>query len=182
LPDDFYSTYNYTQTGNNLTHPWTLGFLSKFAWSLAGVDLVGMDVRLNLGRTKFQPDIVAYEDDDGHALYIDYESPNSSDARVSWKDIEAYVRWRDSYPGAAPYILITTLPNKSAPEWELRYTGEEQWNERFKGMRKQLAENPFRFYYSIYKEECRDLDLTGLSLLNINGKSVELIDLKTLAF
>lgn len=81
LPEDFFSTFRYTTTGNNLTHPVTLGAIVHVARRLPGVVHLGIDVRFNLGDgTKFQPDVVGFDEELGPCLIVDYESPNSSDA------------------------------------------------------------------------------------------------------
>src|SRR5208337_5655914 len=99
-PDDFYDSFNYTSTGKNLTHPITLGFLTKFVWSLESIVHVGVDIHLNEGGgIKIQPDLVGYGDllakgkDPRYLLFIDYESPNSSDGRVIYKDVEPFLLW-----------------------------------------------------------------------------------------
>src|SRR5260370_38825613 len=86
LPSDFYDSMNYTRTGNNLTHPITWGHLARFVWQeVKGVDHVGIDVHQNAGHgKKFQPDVVAFKGDLTKPiplLFIDCESPNSSDWR-----------------------------------------------------------------------------------------------------
>ena len=110
FPDGFYDSFEYTKTGKNLTHPWTIGLLSKILWNLGGVTEVGIDVRINRpDGAKFQPDLVAYRKGDP-VLLVDYESPNSSDARVPGKDVEPYLTWVAGEEGRAEYLIITTLP------------------------------------------------------------------------
>jgi len=113
FPDGFYDSMDYTCTGNNLTHPITWGLLTNFVLKeIKGVVHIGIDLHLNTGTgEKFQPDVVAY----GGAitnltplLFIDYESPNSSDGRLISKDIGPYLSWSERTKADVPYIVITT--------------------------------------------------------------------------
>lgn len=95
LPDNFYDTFDFTVTGNNFTHPVTLSILHTLLVSLNSSYKMGIDVRLNLGNNnKFQPDFVVFGADIKNAeikLYLDYEGPNSSDARITEKDVPKYL-------------------------------------------------------------------------------------------
>src|SRR5579871_5508573 len=85
LPDNFYNTFDYTITGKNYTHPITWGILTKIMLSIDGVKHVAIDFHLNIKRTKFQPDLAAISEIEPKLkfkLFLDYESPNSSDSRI----------------------------------------------------------------------------------------------------
>lgn len=87
LPDEFYRTLAYTRTGQNLTHPVTVGLLATIVAELPGVAVPTIDHRLNgCNGTKFQPDILAVSKELKPILAIDYESLDSSDARVPQKN------------------------------------------------------------------------------------------------
>jgi hypothetical protein len=92
-----------------------LGILTKILWTIKEVKHVAVDLRLNdKGGNKFQPDLVALADLDEPLqplLFIDYESPNSSDIRIPHKDVAAYRAWSEKEGCRAPYIIIT-LPVK----------------------------------------------------------------------
>ena len=170
LPTGFLDSFEYTRTGRNLTHPIVWGLLARILWEMPNVAFVGVDVRLNLGGgVKFQPDLVAYGPDWGHLFFVDYESPNSSDARVPIKDVDAYLAWGQDSGGKPPYLVVTTLPNQSSPAWELRWTSGGFYNRRFRGRRADVRESPFNFWYSLYEEEFRTRDMTGVCLVNIDG-------------
>jgi hypothetical protein len=172
FPEGFYDSLKYTTTGNNLTHPWTLGLLSKILWRLDGITEVGVDVRINrLDGAKFQPDLVAYRERDP-VLLVDYESPNSSDARVPEKDVEPYLKWVAGTASPAEYIIITTLPAHACPGWEVRYTSKGQCNYGFGGRRDDIRKNPFEFWYSEYKRTLLGKPLGALSFVNIDGRRV----------
>src|SRR5262245_44783777 len=100
LPEGFYDTFEYTKTGTNYVHPITWGILSRALSDINGVKYVAIDFRLNLrsdeGRFKFQPDLVALSkvvsskrEPLEYKLFLDYESPNSSDMRIPKKDVAA---------------------------------------------------------------------------------------------
>ena len=168
FPEGFYDSFEYTKTGNNLTHPWTIGLLSRILWSLDGITEVGVDVRINRrDGAKFQPDLVAYRERKP-VLLVDYESPNSSDARVSEKDVEPYLKWVTGEEGPAEYIIITTLPDRHCPRWEIRYTAEGQCNYEFRHDRDEIRRNPFGFWYSYYRRTLRGGQLGALSFVNID--------------
>jgi hypothetical protein len=172
FPEGFYDSFKYTTTGNNLTHPWTIGLLSKILWNLGGITEVGIDVRINRpGGAKVQPDVVAYRKGDP-VLLVDYESPNSSDARVPEKDVTAYLKWVTGEQGRAEYVIITTLPAHACPEWEVRYTSEGQCNFGFGGRRDDIRKNPFEFWYSHYRDTLRHTPLGALGFVNIDGRRV----------
>jgi len=125
VPDGFYDTFQYTTTGNNLTHPRTLGYIVKVVLELDNAANLDIDLRINVDGKKFQPDILVRDQMNKPILIVDYESPNSSDARIIPKDIIPYIKWKTPNP----YIIITTLPKKSSPQWKLLYSNKGGCNE-----------------------------------------------------
>lgn len=185
FPREFYGSFKYTKTGRNLTHPITLGLLSKILWQDTSIVQIGIDFRLNLNGTKFQPDVVVLDYRDSTfepSLFIDYESPNSSDARIKKKDVDAYIEWIKHKKSDTPYFIITTLPNRANNEWELRYTSPGGCNQEFGGHLKSeclsiLHKNPFRFWYSYYSRDLKDTNLPDIHFVNIDYKSVRVVNL-----
>ena len=177
LPEGFYDTFEYTRTGQNLTHPVTVGLLAAVVAELAGVAIATIDHRLNnRNGTAFQPDILAVSRELNPVLAIDYESPNSSDARVPRKDWAPYACWRAT--GATfPYYVITTLPDAACPTWELRYASPRGCNHGFAPFRAEIRRNPFAFWYAYYGRESAKHDLTGITMLNISWKNVTIVPL-----
>ena len=170
VPVGFFDSFEYTSTGTNLTHPLTLGVLTKILWQTSGVSGVGIDVRLNLGeRVKLQPDLVAYDDKRKAMVMIDYESPNSSDARVPWKDIDAYCAWNTACKEDVPYVVITSLPDRPVDTWELRYTAPGKWNFDFKGQAKEVRLNPFQFWFRHYRELFAVRCMDHIAVVNLDG-------------
>lgn len=168
MPDGFYDSFKYTSSGRNLTHPLTIGLLARHLSQHRGVAHVGVDVRLG----KFSPDIVAYDDDMRPLVFIDYESPNSSDLRVIEKDIDKYLAWIDSAENNVPYVVITTLPNSRPSKWQLRWFSDDGYNKTMRSRRDEIRENPFQFWYGVYRKELRRKNLNGITFLNISGRKV----------
>jgi len=177
LPESFYDTFDYTKTGCNLTHPVTLGIISVILRGMLHVEHVAVDWRVNLGnRVKIQPDLTAMDASLNPILFIDYESPNSSDFRVIKKDIMPYLNWQEKTNQLTPYIIITTLPNKLTPKWKLLWTSakSKQYNQAVKGFRDEVRKNPFEFWYRQYRTLVteKSLNLKRVFMLNIEGKRV----------
>jgi hypothetical protein len=172
FPHDFYDSFEHTRTGNNLTHPWTWGLLSKILWDLKGITRVGIDVRFNARNgIKFQPDLVAYAKGKP-VLFVDYESPNSSDARVLKKDAKPYLAWVKRRNTGAEYIIITTLPARRCPQWKVRSGSKGSPNYKFRSKRHEIRSNPFEFWYGYYRDKLRGKRLGALSFVNIDGQKV----------
>ena|SRR5437016_3596967 len=173
LPESFFDSFEYTSTGSNLTHPVVLGSLSRFAWGIEGVSVVGIDVHLNRDGIKFQPDIVGYNAALQPLIFLDYESPNSSDARVLPKDVDGFCAWSKHAPGV-PYLIITTLPDKPASGWELRWTAKGNYNYGYGGKesRDKLRENPYRFWYDHYVPGFGKRCMNNIAVINISGRRV----------
>jgi len=177
FPEGFYDTFKYTVTGNNETHPRTIGLLCRILWDIKSVSAVYVDSRFNDKGKKFQPDIAAFDKNGKPIIFLDYESPNSSDARVLEKDIDSYKSWVTAKKSQVPYIIITTLPDKDMPEWEVRYTSQNGCNYLYRGKRREIRENPFRFWYSHYRNHLKNINTSNIFFANINGKSVDLIEM-----
>jgi hypothetical protein len=181
LPDEFCATFEYTTTGNNLTHPIVLGELVAIVRRLPGVAHVGVDVHLNMPekRIKFQPDVVAYADSALRkiALVVDYESPNSCDLRIIEKDIRAYRKWRLPTENNAPYIIVTTLPDAACKDWEVRWTVYEGYAKEVRDKKREVLANPFQFWVRQWRERTKPEELNGISILNIDRKQVLPVEL-----
>jgi len=174
VPDGFYDSFAYTRTGQNLTHPLTLGMLVRVVGELRGVAHVAVDLRINdLKGIKFQPDLVGLDARWQPVVVVDYESPNSSDARIPKKDVGKYL----AVKMRAPYVVVTTLPDRPAPDWELRYASPGHANDRFAGRLGAVRRNPCRFWYGHYRRTMRGWDLSGVHFVNINGRVAKSVTL-----
>lgn len=170
VPMGFYDTFGFTQTGNDLTHSVTLGYLSRVLWRNPEVIKVGIDVHLQGKDYKMRPDLIAYDNMDRPLILLDYESPNSSDARIPAKDVKAF----EATKLVCPYVIITTLPGAYAPDWELRYTAKDYYNENHKGKLEEIRKNPKEYWYAEYKREIPKFP-PNIHFLNINAKKIESI-------
>jgi len=170
MPPGFHDSFAFTQTGRNLTHPVTWGLLARVLWEMPRISRVAIDCRLNLGGgTKFQPDLAGLAGLDARdemVLFVDYESPNSSDARVPVKDVDTYLAWSRACGSKAPYIVVTTLPNCRVDGWELRYaTSTDHWNVAFRGRRDEVRRNPCSFWYAFYHAEFAKREMRNVALI-----------------
>ena len=138
---NFFNSFAFTTTGQNFCHPRMHGLIVKVAWGLPDVAALDIDVRLNRGnKLKFQPDTVALDCSQRPLLIADFESPNSSDARIPEKDVKTFLAWARATECRAPYFIITSLPSMATP-WELRWTAKDKWNGRNLRGRKPLILN-----------------------------------------
>jgi hypothetical protein len=174
FPEGFYDTFKFTSTGNNLTHPRTIGLLCKILWDIKTISEVYVDMRFNDGGVKFQPDLTGFDSCGNPIIFIDYESPNSSDARVLEKDIDSYKSWITAKNSQVPYIIITTLPDKDTPGWEVRYTGKNGCNYTYRDKKSEILKNPYSFWYSHYRDYMKKIDTHNIFFANVNGKDVNL--------
>jgi hypothetical protein len=179
LPNRFFDSFDYTSTGRNFTHPLTWGLLTRILWQIEGVGFVAIDFRLNKGQTKFQPDLTALSSIDPFKplLFVDYESPNSCDTRIPYKDVSAYIEWSHAYGARVPYVIITTLPNAPASDWQLRYASKGTDNARYKSRKDEIVNNPFKFWYADYKAALKGQGLDKVYFINIDGRQVEVVKL-----
>ncbi|MBM4031597.1 MAG: hypothetical protein FJ291_07410 [Planctomycetes bacterium] len=188
LPDGFYNSFEFTQTGQNLTHPRTVGLIVKACWALPEVAAVDVDVRFNLGRgCKFQPDAAARTSDGEVILVIDYESPNSSDARIPVKDVGQFIGWarREFHKRGAqppPYLIITTLPDQPDPgAWWAMWTAEGQYNEGRRKDSDKIRIHPRDYWYDFYRKEVGQLleqePWATIHFLNLDGSKLEQVSL-----
>lgn len=197
----FYDSFEFTRTGSNYSHARTIGLLVRACYSLSGIVAVDVDVHLNMGKgIKFQPDMVALDREQRHVLIVDFESPNSSDARIPRKDVEPYVKWIDFIKSEVPYLIITSLPGRVNPlrpsrqrrgvvlprpkeKWELRYTSPGGCNYEHREFADQIRSSPFTYWYRVYREELEKLSKQYLRLrelplyfANLDGLELHLID------
>ncbi len=178
LPDGFHNSFNYMTASNNRVHPITWGILSKILYGIDGTKYVAIDMRLNQTsndqRFKFQPDLTALAEIEPlvPTLFLDYESPNSSDMRIPKKDVVAYQEWSKASGLRVPFVIVTTLPNRPSGKWKLRYTTTTNLN--FVGMQSKIYENPFQFWYGEYRKTLSHMgsDLDMIYFINIDGKTV----------
>lgn len=148
----YYNSFEFTTTGNNLCHARTLGIMVAASWKLPGACAVDIDLRLNTRNgVKFQPDLRAVDRAGEALLFADFESPNSSDARVPVKDVQAFMKWCAATKCRSPYVIFTSLP-RIATSWGLRWTSNGQWNADHAKNRDQIQARPFDYWYRYYRK------------------------------
>jgi hypothetical protein len=116
------------------------------------------DSEKELGKNpKWRPDVRLLGSQEQILGVIEYESLNSSDERVIVKDAYKYEGWTETLECPVPLLIITTLPNYSAPNYWLRWTGcnrREIWSDYNVEHRSKIAkirENPFLYWYAHYR-------------------------------
>jgi hypothetical protein len=182
LPANFCSGFEYTRTGRNFTHPIIVAELAQIVRNETDVIHVGVDAKLNWPgdeygsrageKCKLQPDVVGFDVNFQPQLFVDYESPNSSDERIIEKDIKACLRWRKATNQTVPYVLITTLPSAESLDWEVRYTSDVGYGAAAKGQAKTVRESPLRFWTNVWKVNPAMRNLNNIAILNIDCRSV----------
>lgn len=151
----------------------------RAAWDLTGDGgIVEIDPRLNdRARLKFQPDLLVRASDERVRLAVDVESPNSSDARLLPKDVDAYVDWvrgeRRRGGEAFPYLVITMLPDQRRDPgsiWELRWSSG--YNQAQKGRLAEICANPYRVWYGLLARDRGLIERHPLFFANFNGRTM----------
>ena len=188
VPPEFYGTFDYNESPKNFVHPWTWARIIESFSKIDNVTAV-----LNDQKRYFRPDVVVYNKDfdfSSPLLYIDYESPSSSDARIPSKDVDKYIAHieKNINLNKVPYIIITTLPKKESPKWKLKWAGKDGYNNHLystdKNLRaenqKKIQKNPFDYWFSFYRNKLKDCGdkLENIRFLNINGKQISFEDIR----
>jgi len=179
----FFDSFDYTTTGRNLCHPRVLGLVVKTAWTLPGVAAVDIDVKLNLGgKVKFQPDVVAVDCEGKPLIIADFESPNSSDARIPEKDVKPYLAWAEKSAHRVPYFIITALP-RVPRSWELRWTAAGKWNDGHWEHRAHILKSPFEYWYGWYRKTVTPmLEAKGELGKTVNFLNIAEMDVQEIQF
>lgn len=184
LPDGFYDTFDWVDKPKGFCHGTTLGLIGEAFKKMKQVKYVGYDVRLYSNGHRINPDVVGFDSNCNVVIISDFESPNSSDARVVTKDIKAYDGWQRSMLASdnkrnktiIPYFIITSLPNFESSTWKLKwvgkYDGKEQYNRKHRGMREHIIKNPLAYWKKAWRAEWKGGLPFAATILNISGKEV----------
>jgi len=178
VSDEYWSTFKYTSTGNNHCHALTWGLISRALSKIKETKELYIDIHLKAGKVTLRPDVYAVSNN-GSRLAIDFESPNSSDARVVEKDIVQFLSFLAEGGEIDKYIVVTSLPEKNS-NWELRYTSAGGYNEGHSVHKKKIRKNPKKYWFNFYKKALAAHKVSKLSLkriifLNMNGKKLEYV-------
>jgi hypothetical protein len=115
-------------------------------------------------KSRFSPDVSVWKDNNLKAIVgvVDYESTNSSDGRVIYRDFENYrhsVQDR-SFNSLKFWVIITTLPStkvcKSADwfSWDLRRKDRSKTEYNIsKTEYLKILENPFEYWFPKFSDE-----------------------------
>jgi hypothetical protein len=157
FPRELYATWDYVEGENRVCHQRTTALLAHAAWTLPSTPVVEQEDCFVAGRddygkqVKWHPDLVlrSGEDTVGKVLlFVDFESPNSSDFRVIDRDVKLwYVNWCQHNEVLEPpeYLIVTSLPDAQSPRWWCRYAKSDGYEAE------KARENPFLYWYGKYR-------------------------------
>jgi len=128
FPSELFTDYRYVFGPDRRCHTQTIDLVFEAAKSLPGVCSVDGNRALVRDKPRWKPDAVLWNKRQELLCIIEYESINSSDARILEKDFAGYERWRTTCELSAPLLIITTLPVGPAPHYRLLYTRNDQYN------------------------------------------------------
>jgi len=178
MPSALFDTFRFTRTGNNYAHPRVWGTAVKAAWDIVPTGgFVEVDTRLNDNRGhKFQPDLLLRDAKGTVLLAVDIESPNSSDARLLPKDVDAYVEW-SRHNDDFPYLVVTMLPRRarSRDEWEFRWPKGYNWEHRDRAA--EVCKDPFAYWYGLLVHDLPVIEKFKVYFANFDG-----LDLKQVSW
>ena len=174
--------YSFTSKENPFTkrsHSLMISLITKCLWDALGKSseskyIVEIEPRFSYtyfeeGNEKFSPDIVVYEANKNEnieslkpILFIDYESPNSSDARVNYKDIDQFMYFSE-YLEAKDirnfgYLILTSHRDYESEVddllrvWRYGYNSEIRNKKGFKNSTKNDA---WKFWKEEYKKHLK---------------------------
>ena len=157
---------------HNVLHSRMLGVLSRVGHELGYVVDVERGLKPRESR-KFNPDLLFWKNHE-IAILFEYESTNSSDYRVIYKDLANYKRsvkqkLTDGIELPDYWIIITTLPNRPVSSWSRWRVDKSDYS--------RLKRNPRSFYMEKNLREFSKLDdayftKSQLLLLNLNEEGI----------
>jgi len=185
LSPDFFGSWNHCSGSRKsvLCHSIGVGLLAAAIAEVAGVQQVGIDVRLRRAGNNWQPDVIGFRRGRRGELvpvvYADFESPNSSDARVPEKDLRAYRKWVQGGGRAAPYVIVVCLPKAPYGPWPLAYTTGRGYNVKHRGRGKRVRSAPLAYWRKVWHSEVarRKIDLAKIGILNVGDGEVGRVNL-----
>lgn len=186
FPRELYATWDYVRGDKRVCHQRTMALLAHAAWMLPSNPIVELEDCFDVGydqlkqkTIKWHPDMLLRSSEEligDILLFVDFESPNSSDFRVIDRDIELwYMNWSNKYHGLKDmpeYLIITSLPNEEAPQWDCRYSRADGYNPE------KAKKNPFLYWYSIYRSKFKpEWNKYPIRFANFNGDELKAVDL-----
>lgn len=188
LPLEFLGSWEHCSSGRKsvLAHSLGLGMLSASVADITGVEQVLIDVRLKKDAdgalVTWQPDLIGcgkvHPPIISPVIYVDFESPNSSDRRIWDKDIGGYRRWLAAEGEEAPYVIVVCLPVRPHGYWPLRYTHANGYNVMHGGQSSKLKQQgPLAFWTESWRDKRTPSDFSSVTILNIGNGKVEEINI-----
>lgn len=166
--------YSFSNSQNPFTkrsHSLMTSLIVKVLWKILddGKYLVEIEPRIHYRyeeeKAYFNPDVAVYEisnseknniEDTKPVLFIDYESPNSSDARVGRKDIDPYIYFceeiSNSHEGPS-YLILTSHRDGPIEKDDLSRVLSYGYNQDYKDKAKdKVLENALDFWAKVYQD------------------------------
>lgn len=132
ITNEWFERYSISSPKSRL-HSRILGIIARMNLEEGWVIDIERALNAEKGARQFKPDAICWATNDKMACVIEFESINSSDTRIEWKDIQNYINYV-SYPSKEEnlpivWVIITTL--KSGPvevgdwySWDWAQEGE----------------------------------------------------------
>lgn len=172
-----FTDYRYVFGPSRCCHTRTIKLIHQVAGGLKGVSAVTGNKALLRGRAqRWHPDAVLWDDRDRPLCVVEYESINSSDSRIVFKDCGGYERWLASRADESPVplLIVTTHPKGPTAHYQLLYARKEYYNDGHQGQEEMAKRDPFKYWYGWYREQLRHkLDGLPVTFANLNGNQLE---------
>ena len=142
LPTEWFSS----NSGNreSVLHARVLAILAKSGCDLKYVVEIEPGFKPACGR-QFRPDLQLWRSDH-QSFLIEYESTNSSDSRILWKDLPHFEQSRNNEPFPDFWLIIYTLPNEPVTKWKI-------YDYRTNDPRVvEMKANPHKYYKKIFED------------------------------
>lgn len=180
-PAELFTEYRYVLGEDKCCHQKVVSLIKQAAAQIPGV--LADQQEKELGKApRWRPDVILRESNSGDVTAIvEYESLNSSDARVLEKDVAGYEAWIGLQRQTIPLLIVTTLPHFHASEYRLLYTNRKtsQYNADHAINDSEVRKNPFRYWYAYYRlwlEPHLNTESLPVSLANFSGNQLTLFD------
>lgn len=177
FPPELFRDYQYVFGPNRCCHSRTVALIHEVAATIRGVASVTGNTALFRGKPRWQPDAVLWDGQDQPLCVVEYESLNSSDARIVYKDFSGYEQWVKTCEWALPLVIITTLPKGESPWYRLLWTQDNLYNAGHKGQLQKARRDPYQYWYRFYRGLLkRKVQRLPVSFANFDGNDLQVVE------
>ncbi len=170
---ELYTDYKYINNNDRICHPKTIKLIRQAASRLNGITpSTNETVLFKAKMASWRPDVILSDSQGKYLLVVEYESLCSSDSRIIQKDIYGYEKWTAGLKAPVPLLIISTMPNYSAPKHKL--LSSTGFNLGLGDFLSEIKRNPLVFWYGYYRRwaEHRIANLP-VSFANFSGNTLE---------